>query len=230
MLVFIQKGGPVMYPLLICSLISLTFIIERALFWIRQNRGRNQEVVNEMLHLAEQDCYEQVNDLSHGATDYVARMLYCGILHREFSLKDALDMAAEEEIKRMEKHLPILDTIITLAPLLGILGTVIGIIQSFDLLGSSGIEHPQAVSAGIAQALVTTAAGLTIAILTLIPYNYFQSRVEAAVRRLEKYGTSLEIVWNRRSHNSTVNSGDDQEQQEATTDRTSNMRKTPGTG
>lgn len=199
MVIFIQKGGPVMYPLLICSLVSLTFIIERILFWLRQTRGRNQEVVNQILDLAEQNRYEQIKDLSHGATDYLARMLYCGIAHRYFSLKDALEMAAEEEIKPMQKHLVILDTIITLAPLLGILGTVLGIIESFDLLGSSGIEHPQAVSAGIAQALVTTATGLAIAIFTLIPYNYFQSRVEDATRLLEKYGTSLEIVWNKQN-------------------------------
>jgi biopolymer transport protein ExbB len=195
MLIFLQKGGPVMYPLLICSLVSLTFIIERTMFWIRQTRGRNQEVVNQILEMAEQNHYGRIKDLSHGATDYLARMLYCGIVHRHFSLKSALEMAAEEEIKRMQKHLVILDTIITLAPLLGILGTVLGIIASFDLLGNSGIEHPQAVSAGIAQALVTTATGLTIAILTLIPYNYFQSRVEDGTRLLEKYGTSLEIVW-----------------------------------
>ena len=84
-----------------------------------------------------------------------------------------------------------------LAPI--ILGIVLGIIHSFDLLGSTGIDHPQAVSAGIAQALVTTATGLAIAIFTLIPFNYFQSRVEQAVKLLEKYGTSLEILWNKQN-------------------------------
>jgi biopolymer transport protein ExbB len=198
---FIEKGGPIMYPLLLCSLVALTFIIERSLFWFRQARGRNQKVVDQILDLAEKERYDEISGLSQGATDYLARMLYCGIVHREFSLKDALAMAAEEEIKRMEKHQVILDTIVTLAPLLGILGTVLGIIQSFDLLGSTGIEHPQAVTAGIAQALVTTATGLAIAIFTLIPFNYFQSRVEDATRLLEKYGTSLEIVWNKQNHN-----------------------------
>jgi biopolymer transport protein ExbB len=197
---FVEKGGPIMYPLVLCSLVALTFIIERSLFWFRQARGRNQKVVDQLLDLAEKERYDEIAGLSQGATDYLARMLYCGIVHREFSLKDALAMAAEEEIKRMQKHLVILDTIVTLAPLLGILGTVLGIIQSFDLLGSTGIEHPQAVTAGIAQALVTTATGLAIAIFTLIPFNYFQSRVEDAVRLLEKYGTSLEIVWNKQNH------------------------------
>jgi biopolymer transport protein ExbB len=204
MFMLMQKGGFVMYPLLVCSLISLTFIIERILFWIRQNKGRNQEVVNRMLHLVEKGRYEEISQLKAGSTDYVARMLFSGILHREFSLKDALEMAAEEEIKRMQKHLIVLDTIITLSPLLGILGTVLGIIHSFDLLGSTGIDHPQAVSAGIAQALLTTATGLAIAIFTLIPYNYFQSRVEKAVRLLEKYGTSLKILWDKQ--NSAVTS------------------------
>jgi biopolymer transport protein ExbB len=199
MLIFFQKGGPVMYPLLLCSMISLTFIIERTLFWIRQGRGRNQQVVNQILDLAAHNSYDKIKDLSQGAADFVARMLYCGILHRQFSLKDALEMSAEEEIKRMQKHLPILDTIITLAPLLGILGTVTGIINSFEALGAAGVENPQAVSAGIAQALITTAAGLIIAIPTLICYNYFQSRVDQATRLLEKYGTSLEIVWNKQN-------------------------------
>jgi biopolymer transport protein ExbB len=200
MITIFQKGGPVMYPLLLCSLVALTFIIERTIFWVRQSRGRNQEIVNRILELAERSCYDKVDELSQGAADFVARMLYCGILHRKFSLKDALSMSAEEEIKRMQKHLPILDTIITLAPLLGILGTVTGIINSFEALGAAGVENPQAVSAGIAQALITTAAGLIIAIPALICYNYFQSRVDDAVRLLEKYGTSLEIVWNRQNY------------------------------
>lgn len=199
MVIFIQKGGPVMYPLLLCSVISLTFIIERTLFWVGLRRGRKREVINRILHLAEQNRFAEINQLEKGSTDYIGRMLYCGILHREFSLKDALEMAAEQEIKRMQRYLVILDTIITLSPLLGILGTVLGIIQSFDMLASTGIEHPQAVSAGIAQALVTTATGLAIAIFTLIPYNYFQSQVEDATRLLEKYGTSLEIVCNKQN-------------------------------
>jgi biopolymer transport protein ExbB len=106
-------------------------------------------------------------------------------------------MAAAEEMKGMKKYLNILDTMITLTPLLGILGTVTGIIKSFEILGSAGIERPQAVTAGIAQALITTATGLAIAIFTLIPYNHFLSKIENAALRMEKYGTNMEIVFEK---------------------------------
>ena len=91
----------------------------------------------------------------------------------------------------------ILDTLITVAPLLGIFGTVTGIIHSFDVLGTSGIENPHMVTAGIAEALITTAAGLGIAIFSIFPYNYFNSRVESAAIAIEKYATSLEIVYEK---------------------------------
>ena len=123
----------------------------------------------------------------------------------------AMDAAASDEIKRMRRFMNVLDTMITVAPLLGIFGTVIGIINSFELLGSSGIEHPQAVTAGIAQALITTAAGLGIAILSVFPYNYFNSRVENAALTIEKYATSLEIVYEKLVQENSAQKGEQDE-------------------
>jgi biopolymer transport protein ExbB len=183
-----------MYPLLACSLVSLTVILERSLFWVREKGQANNAVIDEILELARFRKYDEIKVKTEGAADYVLRVLVCGLVHREYSLSKALEMAAMDEIKRMKKYLPVLDTVITASPLLGILGTVIGIIHSFKMLGMSGIQDPQAVTAGIAQALITTAAGLLIAILTLFPYNYFMSNVEKAAARIEKYATSLEIV------------------------------------
>ncbi|MES0350373.1 MAG: MotA/TolQ/ExbB proton channel family protein [Desulfobacteria bacterium] len=190
-----QKGGVVMYPLLACSLVSLTVIFERSLFWIREKRRADNAVVDEVLELARLQEYQKIKARAEGAVDYVVRVLVCGLVHRKFSLSKAMEMAAMDEIKRMKRYLPVLDTLITAAPLLGILGTVIGIIHSFDMLGQAGIQDPQAVTSGIAQALITTAAGLMIAIFTLFPYNYFMSKVEKAAVRIEKYATSLEIVY-----------------------------------
>jgi len=101
----------------------------------------------------------------------------------------------------------VIDTMITVAPLLGIFGTVLGIITSFDVLGTTGIEHPEAVTAGIAQALITTATGLGIAILSVFPYNYFNARVENAALTIEKYATSLEIVYEKLVQSSAEQKG-----------------------
>lgn len=200
MIEFFIKGGPIMYPLLACSIISLTFIIERLIFWWRENRQCDGELVDRILMLADEGDYEALAGETRGSKDFVVQMLVCGLVHREYSLENALEMAAEEEVKRMRRNMAPLDTIITLAPLLGILGTVTGIINSFHILGQTTIETPQAVTAGIAEALITTAAGLIIAVPTLIAFNYFNAKTDEAISRMEKYGTSLEIVMNRKQN------------------------------
>jgi biopolymer transport protein ExbB len=192
-----MKGGPIMYPLLACSIISMTVILERIIFWIKEDMYRNQLLVDEILELCRTADWESVRKKAAGSKDYIIRILISGILHREFSMAKAMETSSGDEIKRMRRYLSVLDTMITVAPLLGIFGTVIGIIISFEILGASGIEHPEAVTAGIAQALITTAAGLGIAILSVFPYNYFNSRVENAVLAIEKYATSLEIVYEK---------------------------------
>ena len=191
------KGGPIMYPLLVCSIIALTVIIERAIFWIVEDYKRDQTLVNEVLSLAERGRWETIRTKIGSSKDFIIRILVAGILHREFSIAKAMETAASDELERMRRYLPVLDTIITVSPLLGIFGTVIGIILSFEMLGSAGIEEPQAVTAGIAQALITTASGLGIAILSLFPFNYFNSRIEKAATTIEKYATSLEIVYEK---------------------------------
>ena len=197
MLDFFIKGGPVMYPLLACSIIALTVIIERALFWIREDIRRDQPLVDTVLELCMAGDWEGVRSRVKDSKDYIIRILVSGILHRNFSMTKAMETAAADEIKRMRSYLGILDTMITVAPLMGIFGTVIGIITSFELLGTGGIENPQAVTAGIAQALITTASGLGIAILSVFPYNYFNTRAENSGLAIEKYATSLEIVYEK---------------------------------
>ena len=194
---FFMKGGPVMYPLLLCSILSLTVIIERAIFWIGVGMRKNQALLDEVLESCRKGDWESIRVKARGSKNYVIRVLISGILHREYSLSKAMESAAADEITRMGRFMGVLDTMITVAPLLGILGTVLGIIESFSMLDSFGIENPQAVTGGIAQALITTAAGLTIAIVTVFPYNYFNSRIEKAAKIIEKYATSFEIVYER---------------------------------
>jgi biopolymer transport protein ExbB len=195
------RGGPVMYPLLACSIIALTVVIERLFFWIKEGARHDNQLVDHVLELCQRGNWEAVRKKVQGSKDFVIRVLVAGILHREFSMSKAMEAAAAEEIKRMRRYMSVLDTIITVAPLLGIFGTVIGIIISFEILGVGGIEHPEAVTAGIAQALITTASGLGIAILTVFPFNYFNTRVEGAAMRIEQYATSLEIVYEKLNRN-----------------------------
>ena len=195
MIEIFKNGGPVMYPLLLCSLISLTVIIERSFFWLGVGMRKNWKLVNEVLELSKKGDWNAIKENAAGSKNYVIRVLISGILHREYSLIKAMESAAAEEVSRMRKYMGVLDTMITVAPLLGILGTVVGIIESFEILGSSGINTPKAVTGGIAQALITTASGLAIAIITVFPYNYFNSRIETAIRIIEKYATSFEIVY-----------------------------------
>jgi biopolymer transport protein ExbB len=195
-----MHGGPVMYPLLLCSIMVMTVIIERFIFWVSMDMRRNKLLVDEVLELCRLGDWESVRLKTKGSKDYVIRILISGIVHREFSMTKAMESAASEEIKRMRRYMSVIDTMITVAPLLGIFGTVIGIITSFEALGTVGIGEPQAVTAGIAQALITTATGLGIAILSVFPYNYYHSRVENAALTIEKYATSLEIVYEKLGH------------------------------
>lgn len=183
-----------MYPLLICSFISLTITIERIIFWSKEKRRMDRRLLDEIFIEIEKGFHEKALILGKKSKDYLIRIVCFALSHHKSSMLNALEMAAEDEIDKMKRGMVILDTIITMAPLLGILGTVIGIIISFDFLGQAGIEDPKAVTGGIAQALFTTAAGLTIALATIIPYNYFIVKVERSARSIEKCTTNLEII------------------------------------
>jgi len=194
---YFLSGGPVMWPLLICSFVSLTVVIERAMFWVVLRRRSNGTLLNEIMALCESGDWEAIRLRTAGTRDYAIKVIITGILHRDFSMTKAMESAAADQVKRMRRFMGVLDTMITVAPLLGIFGTVTGIIQSFEALGATGIERPAAVTAGIAQALITTAAGLGIAIPSVILYNFFDSLCERAALRIEKYATSLEIVYEK---------------------------------
>lgn len=197
MLEVFKNGGPVMYPLLACSVIALTVIIDRVIFWVKLEVNRNATLVDEILAIGHSGSWDAIKTKASGSKDYIIRILNDGILNRNTSVVKAMEASAAEELKKMQRYMGVLDTMITVAPLLGIFGTVIGIILSFEALGTTGIDHPQAVTAGIAQALITTAAGLGIAIFTVFPYNYFNSRIKYAALAIEKHATRLEIVLER---------------------------------
>jgi biopolymer transport protein ExbB len=188
------KGGVIMWPLLACSMAALAVIIERTLFWIVVGIRKDQPLTNRIFTLTEEGDFDTAVAEGKDSPCPVCRMLTTGLEHRNYGLVQSLEAAALQEIEKMKRNLSVLDTVITLAPLLGILGTVSGIIVSFDLLGDAGIEDPKAVTGGIAQALITTAAGLAIAIVALLPYNAFTRKVEKVTRYLEQLATCYEVT------------------------------------
>jgi biopolymer transport protein ExbB len=194
MLELMYKGGPIMWPLLACSMVALAIVVERAVFWLQISMRKNQDLINRIFSLTEEGKFEEAIEAGKGSNCLVCGILTSGLSHRNYGLVQSLEAAALFEIEKMKRFLSVLDTIITAAPLLGILGTVSGIIISFDLLGDAGIEDPKAVTGGIAQALITTATGLSIAIVTLLPYNALIRKVEKVTRHLEQLTTCYEVA------------------------------------
>lgn len=194
-----QRGGPVMYPLLVCSIVALTVITERLLFWLNLRKARDPQGVQRMLDLARQGKVQDSLVQGRRLQDPVARVLARGLEHWPGSITGALESQAQEEVRQMRRYLGVLDTVITLAPLLGIYGTITGIIRAFGFLGAGTVPDPQAVAGGIAEALITTAAGLTIAIFSVPPYNFFSAKTEEMVHDVERQATHLELLMQKRS-------------------------------
>jgi biopolymer transport protein ExbB len=188
---FLSRGGLVMIPLAVCSVLSLAVILERAVFWLRA-RGAGE--CEHVLHLASAGKWDDAVEHARASRAVGARTLAQGLEHREHDASLAMEAAGRAELARMRRGLPVLDTIVTLSPLLGLLGTVTGMIGAFGVLSTTGIGQPHAITGGVAEALIATAAGLAIAIVTLVPYNAFATRVERGLEDVERYGTRLELI------------------------------------
>lgn len=197
MIELFQKGGPVMWPLLVTSLVAMTVAFERLIFIIRERSKRDPQLVEKILTEVEKGNPDAAVRAGQGSGDFVVRTLVYGLQHREKTFSNALLQAANKELKRFNHGLSVLDTIITLAPLLGLFGTVTGMIHAFGLLGGSELGAPAAITGGIAEALIATAYGLVIAIVALIPFNYLNTRVEEARHEIEDASTHLELHLSR---------------------------------
>lgn len=189
------KGGVMMIPLLVCSVVSLAVIIDRFVYWYRI---RSKGLPDKVLQLVKAHEIESALELAWEAKDPVLKVLAVGIEHDNPSPGEAMEAAALAEIPHMKQYLPILDTVVTLAPLLGLLGTITGMIASFGIMSLAGIGQPHAITGGIAEALIATATGLCVAICTLIPYNYFLSKSERRTEEIETYASRLELLLKRR--------------------------------
>jgi biopolymer transport protein ExbB len=187
----LAKGGPVMIPLMVCSVVALAVMIERLGFWWRHGDVGPAE---RALDLAERGKLDEALEVARAARTATARVIAAGLAERQAPPGAAMEAAAQAEMGRLRSYLPVLDTIITLSPLLGLLGTVTGMIAAFGILSTSGMNQPNAITGGVAEALIATAAGLAVAIASLVPYNYFLSRAEQAMDAMERLASRLDLA------------------------------------
>ncbi len=189
MIQLLMGGGWMMIPILGCSLLALTISIERG-FQFRSLRY--SRLADRMIKLVEQGKWTDALALAEQRQSPTLRVLAAGIFHRDQQPDKAMEATGIAEISRLKRGLSVLDTVITLGPLLGLLGTIIGMIDSFGIMSKTGLGNPHAVTGGVAEALICTAAGIGVAVITLIPYNFFLSLVERETERIEQYATKLQ--------------------------------------
>lgn len=190
----IFQGGPLMIPIALCSVVALAIAIER--FWsLRRATIDTREFMDAMRTVLRQNRIEEAIEICDETDGPIARITKAGLLkHRRSKedIREAIEDAGHLEIPRLERHLSALATCANIAPLLGLLGTVTGMIQAFaQIQHKQGQVNPSDLAAGINHALVTTAAGLTVAIPTLVIYNYFVARIENMVVEMEISSSEL---------------------------------------
>ena len=193
-----HAGKEIMWPILLLSFLMITVAVERVIFIIRENGRRQPDLVDKMLERVEANDVSGAVEMGKKSQDYVARILVYALTHKEHSLGNAFTRAANQEMQRFSQGLPTLDTCITAAPLLGLLGTVTGMMNTFGALEGGDIASAAGqITGGVAEALIATACGLAIAITGLLPYNYLNARLEEARHEVEDASNSLEIIINK---------------------------------
>jgi biopolymer transport protein ExbB len=188
-------GGPIMWPILAVSFLAVTVVAERTLFVLRENAARQPEVVEKMLDCVENRDVAAAVQIGKKSSDYIARILDYALTHKEHSLSNAFLRAANKELSRLQQGMSVLDTCITAAPLLGLLGTVTGMMNTFGALGEGDIAASASkITGGVGEALIATACGLIIAIIGLFPYNVLNARIEAAKHEISDVANALEVI------------------------------------
>jgi biopolymer transport protein ExbB len=193
---FFLKGGPVMWPILACAVVAVAVVGERTFWWWRERQRRDPETLEQLLAALEHSQIGAALKAGEGSSDPVIRMIHRGLTHVHTSLPGALQLAAGVELKRAGRFLTVMDTLVTLAPLLGLLGTVTGLMRAFLSVGSAELSVV-AVTGGIGEALIATACGLGIAIFSLIPFNFFTAQVAQLQFELETAATNIEVMVGR---------------------------------
>jgi len=193
----IQKGGIILVLILGLAFMATVIIIERLLYF-RRIRIDEEKILFRLKATLEKGHYDEAISICEGNPSPITNLMKVGLEYKDHSeerIKDAIVSAANMEIPRLERYLSSLGTIANIATLLGLLGTVTGNIRSFGVLGTMGaVGDPSLLAKGIAEALLTTAAGLIVSIPTIVFYNYLVNRVNHTIIRLENRVTELVLI------------------------------------
>ncbi len=191
---FVKNGGVMMYPLILSSIVLIAIIIERAIAMRKASRNGDDLLEQIKARYKSPSDAASAIEMSEGFGGPIGRMFARGIKNANRP-PDAIEMAMEQEAANetpaLEAYLPVMKTIINIAPLLGLLGTIAGMISSFRAAAHSGLSNPTQVLGGISEALISTATGITLAIVGFIFYNYFANLSKKIVEDMEYYGAEL---------------------------------------
>jgi biopolymer transport protein ExbB len=190
---YFEAGGPIMWPILITGIVAVAVVGERTFWWWRESLRRDPETLEKVFAAIENGDFREAAQVSKDSRDPVIRMIWHGMNHFHSSLQGALQVAAGVELQKAGRFLTVMDTLVTLAPLLGLLGTVAGIFRTFLSIGSVELAVEK-VTGGIGEALIATMCGLAIAILALIPFNYFTRKLAQLQFDLESAATNVEVM------------------------------------
>ena len=192
-----QRGGPIMWPILLCSVVAFAIVIER-LVQLRRAQIDTKAFMEQISKSLKRNKIMEALELCERTPGPIARILKAGILKHDRAraeVREAIEDASIHEVPRLEKNLPVLATVAHISPLLGLLGTVTGMVSAFQVIETkaSGMNpvNPGDLAAGIWEALLTTVAGLCVAIPTFVAYNYLVSRVDGFVLDMERSATDL---------------------------------------
>ena len=203
---FFIHGGYIMWPLIVLSFVILTVVIERVIFTIRESANRDRDSVEKLLERVEAGDIEGAINIGKKSTDFLASILVYTLTHRETSMANAFARASNQEMQRYNQGMPTIDTIVTAAPYVGLLGTVTGMMATFAALGEGGDigANAGAITGGVGEALIATACGLAVAIFGLFPFNYMNAKIAQAKHDISDASNALELIMSKSESNTAA--------------------------